>query len=313
MKTTSFAILSFVLVYGTASYADTFGTDPNTTFDLEFVTIGNPGNADDRTGSPNPAGSVPYNYRIGKYEISKDMIDKANTLGGLGLTHNGRGTNKPATSISWFDAAKFVNWLNTSEGHLPAYKFDGSGNFQVWRSSDVGYNPNNLFRNSQAKYVLPSVHEWYKAAFYDPMASVYYKYPTASDTIPTHVASGTQAGTAVYAHGGGPADITLAGGLSPYGTMAQGGNVWEWEETDSDLVNDSDSAGLPPRRGLRGGYWSIHLFRILSSSNRNNPDPRDAGVSLGFRVASVDPIPEPTTCALALAALCLAMGRRRAF
>ena len=42
MTTTAFAILSFVLVCGTAAYADTFGTDPNTMFEIEFVTIGNP-------------------------------------------------------------------------------------------------------------------------------------------------------------------------------------------------------------------------------------------------------------------------------
>jgi|GEM_PF-4212928 len=42
MKTTRLAILSFVLVCGTASYADTFGTDPNTMFEIRFVTVGNP-------------------------------------------------------------------------------------------------------------------------------------------------------------------------------------------------------------------------------------------------------------------------------
>ena len=34
--------------------ADTFGTTPNT-FDIEFVTIGDPNNAPDTTGTPNPA------------------------------------------------------------------------------------------------------------------------------------------------------------------------------------------------------------------------------------------------------------------
>ena len=84
-----------------------------------------------------------------------------------------------------------------------------------------------------ARYFLPSVDEWYKAAYYDPTSGVYYDYPTGSDTAPTAVASGTAAGTAVYNQllAQGPADITLAGGLSPYGTMGQGGNVSELEET----------------------------------------------------------------------------------
>ena len=52
-------------------------------------------------------------------------------------------------------------------------------------------------------------------------------------SAPTAVA----AGTAVYDGHADPADVTIAGGLSPYGTIGQGGNVWEWEETDFDLVN----------------------------------------------------------------------------
>ncbi len=242
--TTTFAIISLALLYSPASYADTFGTDPNTTFEIEFVTIGNPGNPADTTGNPlppYPTGSVASTYRIGKFEISEDMIDKANALGGLGLTHFDFGPNKPATDISWFEAAKFVNWLNTSTNSTPAYKFDGGGNFQLWDPNDAGYDPNNLYRNSLATYFLPSMDEWYKAAYYDPTGSVYYNYPTGSDTAPTAVASGTTADTAVYLQSiaSGPADITQAGGLSPYGTMGQGGNVWEWEETDLDLVNDS--------------------------------------------------------------------------
>ncbi len=70
--------------------------------------IGDAGNADDTTGSPNPAGKVEYDYRIGKYEISEDMINKANTLGGLGITKDTRGADKPATNITWYEAAMFA-------------------------------------------------------------------------------------------------------------------------------------------------------------------------------------------------------------
>ena len=189
---TAFSFLALAFCCAAAVEADTFGSGTNT-FEIEFVTIGNPGNSADTTGSPNPAGSVPYEYRIGKFEISEDVIDKANTLGGLGLTYISRGADKPPIYIDWFEAAKFVNWLN---GSTPAYKFV-SGNFQLWQPGDAGYDPNNLYRNSLAKYVLPSMDEWYKAAYYDP-SGVYYDYPTGSDTAPTPVVSGTTAGTAVY-------------------------------------------------------------------------------------------------------------------
>jgi hypothetical protein len=60
------------------SWGDTFGSGANT-FHIEFVTIGNPGNAaDDVSANPDFAGSVSYTYRIGKFEVSRDMVDKAN-------------------------------------------------------------------------------------------------------------------------------------------------------------------------------------------------------------------------------------------
>jgi hypothetical protein len=67
------------------SSADTFGRGENA-FGIELVTTGNPGNPADTTGNPNPAGSVPYVYRMGRYEVSRDTVEKASTEGGLRLT-----------------------------------------------------------------------------------------------------------------------------------------------------------------------------------------------------------------------------------
>jgi hypothetical protein len=173
-NTSTLALLSLILFYVPDAYADTFGSGTNA-FDIEFVTIDNPGNAADTTGAPNPAGAVPYTYRIGKFEVSEQMIDKANALGAFGLTKTTRGADKPATEVSWNEAARFVNWLNTSTGNPPAYKFavqpggvgySPTANIELWTIGDAGYDSNNLYRNSLARYFLPSVHEWYKAAYY---------------------------------------------------------------------------------------------------------------------------------------------------
>ena len=60
MKITSTIVfLSMVLCCISTARADTFGSGSNA-FDIDFVTIGNPGNAADTTGDPNPAGkSIP--------------------------------------------------------------------------------------------------------------------------------------------------------------------------------------------------------------------------------------------------------------
>ena len=167
---------------------------------------------------------------------------------------------------------------------------------------------NNLYRNSQATYFLPSVDEWYKAAYYDPIADVYYDYPTGSDSVPDGINfAGDTIFDAVFRDGGfnpEPNDITDVGVLSPYGTAGQGGNVFEWEETDVDLVNDSTSSF----RGARGGSWSLSSSILLSSS-RSGGGPTLGQNHFGFRVAS---IPEPSTLLLgALASMGLLMWRIR--
>ena len=282
-----------------------FGSGGNT-FNMEFVAIGDAGNADDTTGAPNPAGSVAYAYNMGKYEVSEDMISKYNLNYGnansLVITTSNRGVDKPATNVSWNEAARFTNWLNTSSGYAAAYKFDVNGDSQVWTSGDAGYAALNPYRNSLANYVLPSMDEWYKAAYYNPTTSSYFDYATGSNSAPVAVASGDGTGLngnneAVYDGQTGPADVNLAGGLSPYGIMGLGGNVFEWEETSSDLNNSSVSS----HRGIRGGNWDDSSFS-LSSSSRNGSNPAGGNGLVGFRVASLSSsaaaVPEPGSFAV---------------
>ena len=296
-------VVMSVMWHSDASVAGivTFGSGGNA-FNMEFVAIGNPGNADDTTGNPTTAGKVDYAYQMGKFEVSEDMITKFNASQTLQITKDTRGTDKPATSVSWNEAARFVNWLNKSTGGYEAYNFTTGGvndNITPWTISNLDdYDASNPYRSLRTNYVLPSMDEWYKAAYYNPVTSTYSDFPNGLDMAPTVVASGTAANTAVYnqTFHQGPADITLAGGLSPYGIMGLGGNVAEWEETEFSLNN---SSGLSAR-GIRGGFWLSDSLN-LSSSSRSNFVP--AGVDntplFGFRVASLSSdavaVPEPSS------------------
>ena len=293
-------VVMSVMWHSDASVAGivTFGSGGNA-FNMEFVAIGNPGNADDTTGSPTIAGKVDYAYQMGKFEVSEDMITKFNASQTLQITKDTRGTDKPATSVSWNEAARFVNWLNTSTGGYAAYNATGGVNTNItpWTiSNTLDYDGSNPYRSLRANYVLPSMDEWYKAAYYNPVTSTYSDFPNGLDTAPTAVASGTAADTAVYnqTFNQGPADITLAGGLSPYGIMGLGGNVAEWEETALSLNNSSGSSA----RGLRGGDWNVNSSD-LSSSTRSYDDPANVGSFIGFRVASLSSdavaVPEPSS------------------
>jgi len=291
----AFALASLSTICSAQTITETFGAGDNV-FSIDFVEIGNPG-----------VSSVEYAYHLGKYEISRAMIYAANADGELQITMTDtwlyQGNNKPAAGISWHEAAKFVNYLNTSTGYMSAYNFDGLGNFQLWSPSDSGYNSNNPFRNNLAKYVLPSSAEWNKGAYGDPSGG-WHAYPTG-DTLPYPVDSGTASNTAVYFSNYGPANINQAGGLSQYGTMAQGGNVWELTETASDLFNDSE---LEVHQ-LHGGGWFDPGFQFgfgLREGEWIGSDYRD---NSGFRVAMV---PEPSSLSLlALGGVVVALGRRR--
>jgi formylglycine-generating enzyme required for sulfatase activity len=211
--------------------------------------------------------------------------------------------------MTWYESAAFVNWLNTSKGFAPAYSLSWSGStwsMALWTANDNGYDANNKYRNSLAKYFLPSENEFYKAAYGKSDGIGYYLCPSASDTAPTPVASGTDAGTAIYGLGlVCPSSVYEAGGLSSYGTMGQGGNVWGWQESAYDGVNNDASKD----RGIRGGYWGSPVDDLQSSNNikqialgQTDYMPIPYSDSIGFRVASVDVVPEPSTYALCVLA-----------
>ncbi len=283
-----------------------FGSGANQ-FNMEFVTIGNPGNAADTTGAPNPAGAVGYTYGIGKFEVSEDMITKFNASQSLQITTVTRGPNKPATSVSWNEAARFVNWLNTSTNGFAAYKFTTGGvndHIALWTASDtLDYDASNPYRSKRATYVIPSYNEWYKAAYYNPNDSTYYDYANGSNTRPTAVVGGTGSNTAVYWYTGEaepevPADVSQAGGLSPYGVMGLGGNVEEFDE----VLYYGDSSNIATTsRGVRGGRWHTVVASHLSSSSRSSIHPSYENGGVGFRVASLSSsappapaVPEPS-------------------
>lgn len=275
---------------------NSFGSGTNG-INLVFVKIGSPGNPNDPNCTlngnypANTVGGVSYSYNISKYEITQDSIAKANAQAQIGIILDNvvSSPNRPATGISWNEAARFVNYLNTNKGFPPAYKFSGTNptsNIQVWLSTDDGYDASNPFRNKNAKFFLPRNNEWHKAAYYDPIQGRYFTYATGSDVKPTAVSSGTNSGTSVYSQGwSGPADVEYAGGTSPFGTVGQGGNVEEWLEdafyTPGPLLNNDPSKN----RVVRGDHFK-DSGSVMNSDYATGWAPTSESQLRGFRVAS---------------------------
>ena len=242
--------------------------------DIDFVTIGNAGNPGDTRDEANPygAGTVDYEYRIGKYEVTANQWQTINNAAGIGGSGYWSG-DQPAAEILWYDALRFCNYLTTGDSEDGVYQFTGGSLTNIMDHQLAG-------STFDVAYFLPTEDEWYKAAYYT--GSGYSTYANGTDTAPT-AGVDTNYDYAI----GQPWDVGVGNGTEEQnGTYDMMGNVWEWHET---LIGSE--------RGLIGGcYGDPYEDRLrLSSSNRNPCEPTYEDDAVGFRIASV---PEPTTLLL---------------
>jgi formylglycine-generating enzyme required for sulfatase activity len=285
---------------------------------IDWVTVGDPGNAADTTGDPNPAGAVAASFRIMKYEwTNSQYVDFLNAVdpngtnpnsiynasmgsdarGGISFTS---GTTagakyasktdmaaKPVNYVSWFDAARVSNWLmngatSSSSTETGAYTLNN-----VTSGTAPAVNPG-------ATFYIPTEDQWYKAAYYKGSGTNagYWEYATqVTGTAPT----------AVTADSTGIGSAGSAGNFANYDTAAdwngQDGNVTTvgtnggpsaygafdmsgnvWEWND--LTGAAGSS-----RGIRGGS-GFGDASDLSSTYRSTSDLSNERPSLGFRLAS---------------------------
>jgi len=297
---------------------------------IDFVTVGNAGNPADATGY----GAVGYEYRIARNETTIGQyteflnavaksdpyglytgfmatigriagIARTGTVGSYVYSVIGTSSNRPITYVSWFDAARFCNWLHNGQGNgsteTGAYNLNGATYYEI------------ITAQPDAKFWIPTENEWYKAAYYDPTkggSGGYWLFPTRVDT-----AAGNTIGVVGAANyfdgdyvGSGSLTVPTANALtdvgayggnsdSYYGTNDQGGNVHEW--TDA-VVNTNT-------RARRGGSWGDSQ-NAMRTTYRNWDFPNSQFDSIGFRIATV---PEPATLVLVVFAGILPILRRR--
>jgi len=288
----SAAVLMTVALLVAPASAETI-TLPGTSVTMEFVTVGDTDNAGDPT-----RGAVDYSYRIGKYEVTENQWDAVAAAVGWPLSNEtGQWTGEqPVGSISWTDMAHFCNWLTSGNFTKGAYTVSIGGIYPV-----TGIERAAAIATYGTVYVIPTENEWYKAAYYDGSAEVYYDFPTGSDTQPDGIDSdGDPLFEVVCNDGynqGQPNVVTNAGSLSPYGTMGQGGNVYELTETEHSAGNcvmrGSNYGSGPDRTGYNWRFGHGYTAE---------------GASIGFRVAIV---PEPGSIALLLCGLASLICWRR--
>jgi sulfatase modifying factor 1 len=291
---------------------------------IDSVYVGDIGNPNDPTTG---FGGVNYGYAIGKYEVT--LIQYTEFLNAVGATDTyglynpnmasnlniagiaqdgtsgsytysviGSGS-RPVAYVSWFDSARFVNWLHNGQPvgaqgagttETGAYTLNGA-------VSGLGFT-----RNVNATYGLPSENEWYKAAYYQPAAQGgntlgYWLYPTASNATPnSRNGSASDPNSANFYRDDGIANgfnggfavtqttmqsvsenyLTDAGAFSLansfYGTFDQGGNVFEWND-----------AVIVSSRGVRGGSLFSTEAGLRTFTREGFPPTSERNVG-GFRV-----------------------------
>ena len=332
-----------------------------TNITYEMVTVGNPGNANDTGGYLR--GAVEYSYQIGKYDVTigqyaaflnavatTDTYRLYNRKMGtdasvMGIQQNGTSgsftysvigsPNRPITYVSWFDAARFANWMSNGQGtgstEEGAYTLNGAGITPgVWQHS-VALNPS-------ARFYLPTINEWYKASYYSPTRSGgtggYYSYSTQSDVAPGNVVGGdanqanyyTSAGYSVTQSTVGDTtqnyltDVgAFSGSASYYGTFDQTGNVVQWlsvDEEDADVIFDLYNYGVAFAAGT--DWQSDRFYGVSSEDVYWTYDSKYESSDMGFRLAGPEAssVPEidPSSFGSALAVVMVMMGvleRRR--
>ena len=208
---------------------------------------------------------------------------------------------RPVTSVRWFGAIAFCNWLSQSNGFDPCYNL---------ATGDVNFT-NNGFR-------LPTEAEWEYCA-HGGLTNPYCMFPwgtnsnadgtyanwegsgdpfeSSSDypnTTPVGFYNGALRYATNYNWPGSQTSYQTSDGSNPFGLYDMGGNVWEWVNdwyasayyaycTNNNIVTNPPgpvtgdifaSYGNVAYRGLRGGtWWNGGGQQFYGYSRVSNRDP----------------------------------------
>ncbi len=311
----------------------------------ELVDVGDAGNAAyASSGLSNGSGSVDYAYSIGAKEVTvsqylrfvnsvlKDVTHEEGSswiylnVGGVevalysaynnfsrgqitfnadtGMYEASAGKDDYAiNAVSGYAAAMYTNWLTNGATAGSSY-LTGFYDFEEYGVSMDAIA--NAGRDGQVSgYALPTMDEWFKAAYYDGEGG-YWKYATQRNDAPTASAPTDAPNSANY-DGAASNRFTETGAYkgseSHYGTFDQNGNVPE--------ILQTQLPGKPRYLIYAGGSILDDVTGIgADPALYDSGEGEDAPTHLGFRVVYID-IPEPSTAAALLGVLALGFAAYR--
>lgn len=291
---------------------------------IDFVTVGavnNPAySGPDSNNLVTGRGSVPYEYKIGRTEVTTaQWMEFFNAFYGRapgvglpirwGAVDQG-GTESPrfrlssstdagmlpVSGVTWRTSAMFCNWLhNDKSNDLSAIQ---NGAYDI---STFGYGgPNGAIftdqaaHNPGARYWIPTLDEWIKGSYYDPnfggtgVGGWWWNTPAGTNVPLVHGPPGVgQSNSDFDLANGGHYRIPLGaypGTLSPWGLLDVAGATQEMLES----IRTTD--GIPERMQI-GAHWTAddlgtdYIYRI------GDDFPSLSSIYVGCRLAAAVPSP----------------------
>lgn len=283
--------------------------------DIEWVTVGDPGNPPDKTGF----GGVAYEYQIAKHEITvaqyADFLNAVATRDPHGLWIAGMGEaakrqervdrghrpslinrsgdaaalryevvagqeDRPMAYVSFLSAMRFANWLHNGAkaGDTERGAYDLSAGGLTGHTQD-------------ARVWIATEDEWYKAAYYHPQATGgprggYWLYPTCSNDPPASPdgnARDDDRNAANYSLLLAPNPRRNSDTL-PVGSFSRATSHYGTYDQGGNVWEWVEGVAFDTQRVIRGGA-AAHTAAKMRSVVRMNAQPEKQYPDTGFRLA----------------------------
>lgn len=303
---------------------------------IDFVTIGAPGNAAYQAADPQSfehnRGAVAYEYKIGRYEATSGQwaeflnaaLNRPDPIPWVEVPIIwGGGQFAPfsvpesrsmfaAGGATWRTCAIFTNWLHNNKSLERAAFLSGAYDVSTFGGDANGNFTDQREHSPGARYWIPTMDEWLKAAHYDPSkqnpdGSIggWWQYSNGTDSPYVY---GPPPGGEANADFESPNPFFIPLGsyeiTSPWGLYDVAGATSEYTETI-----------YPDEAGPR--------YRVVDGSGRGRPaggldrigglgaeGPGRHDNAIGFRIAAAVPAPA-TGALLTMAGIVLAWRERR--
>ncbi len=275
-------------------------------YGIDLITIRAPGNRDANLQEAPafefmPSGSVAYEYRIGRTELTTskwlefvqaygpywagqghdprdfgltgDWIDYTPPPGQPPSAPGGTyslvsGTEQWPTDMGWRFAARYCNWLHNDKAMTAEAFESGAYDTSTFTQNPDGSLNDQVSRSAGARFWIPNVDEYVKAMFYDPDrygegTEGYWSYPDASNEILISglPLDGGETSGGIVGLPGFPIE-QYPWVQSPWGLLDGSGGVSNWTDGLAFPNDPSRSRLFFGSRTGESGYYTLDLIDL---------------------------------------------------